>query len=68
MNDKWIEISYEWAINYDADDANYDVTQVHYLDLLGLYETCIMVYDFGDTDEKNYGYGCSILENKGNLQ
>ena len=58
MNKLWIKISYEWAINYNVNaEHNHDVTQVHYLDLLGLYETCLMVYDFGDTDEKMYGYG-----------
>lgn len=55
MNNKWIEISYEWAINYTAFK---NITHVHYLDLIGLYETCIMVYDFDDTEnKKQYGYG-----------
>ena len=55
MNNKWIAISRTWAISYDGYK---DITQVHYLDLLGLYETCIMVFDFNDSeDEKLYGYG-----------
>ena len=56
MNNEWIKLSYEWANNYNA-DASRNITQTHYLDLLGLYETCIMVYEFHDTDKKLYGYG-----------
>ena len=54
MNNKWIEISYEWANNYDGFKG---IEQVHYLDLLGLYETCIMVYDFHGIEKEMYGYG-----------
>lgn len=55
MNDEWIKLSYEWTMGY-TDYEN--VTQIDYLDILGLYETCMMIFDFDDIeDEKLYGYG-----------
>ncbi len=55
MNNKWIEISYQWAARCKT-YKSIDIDVYDYLDILGLYETCWFSYDFDEEDEKTFGY------------
>lgn len=56
MNNKWIEISYEWAARCKVLGLKTRINTLDYLDLLGLYETCWFSYNFDEEDEKTFGY------------
>lgn len=57
MNKLWIKISYEWADQFRTDRSTDHIDIYDYLDLLGLYETCWLSYNFDDdTDKKIFGY------------
>lgn len=56
MNEKWIKISYEWADRY-RDGVSMDcISNLDYLDILGLYETCWLSYEFDEEDKPVFGY------------
>lgn len=62
MNKRWIEDSYLNAIRcrqefWDVIDDGLD--RFEYFDMIGLYETCWVVFDFDDMtehDKGHYGY------------
>ncbi len=56
MNNKWIEISYQWAARCKKDGSIDHINIYDYLDILGLYETCWFSYDFEDEDKETFGY------------
>ncbi len=56
MNKQWIEDSYLSTTHGRDED---DLDRFEYLDMIGLYETCWMIYDFDDYtehDKNHYGY------------
>ena len=56
MNDKWIKISYEWADRYRNGEPINFINSLDYLDILGLYETCWLSYEFDEEDKSVFGY------------
>ena len=56
MNKEWIKISYQWAARYRDDKAIDEISNLDYLDILGLYETCWLAYDFANEDKPVFGY------------
>jgi len=55
MNELWIEHSHDEA-DSSRENLGYDgitFTKIKYLDIMGLFETCWMVYGC----ESHYGYG-----------
>ena len=55
MNNQWIKISHEWASRCKTHKPTYCINVSDYLDLLGLFETCWLQFDF-ENDKKQYGY------------
>jgi len=56
MNKKWIKISYEWADHCRSGRSITCINSSDYLDILGLYETCWLTFEFEDGDKSIFGY------------
>lgn len=56
MTKQWIKISHEWATHCKTYESISCINASDYLDLLGLFETCWLSFDFEDDDKKQYGY------------
>jgi len=60
MNKLWIEHSYDAALFLRRENISIDAVELfkyEYLDVMGLYETSWMVYNFKDCEENKDRYG-----------
>lgn len=58
MNKLWVEHGYNTSSRCRKDLLNHNIVlqRFEYLDVIGLFETCWIIYEYHNNKDRNYGY------------